>query len=79
MRKVSVLIGFLLLVGLVLTLVAQEQDLPPIMKEVPPTMASRGRRRSCPTAMERRRNTVSHRSSRCPVQGWVSSGSMAGE
>ena len=40
MRKVSVLIGFLLLVGLVLTLVAQEQDLPPIMKEVPTTMAS---------------------------------------
>ena len=40
MRKVSVLIGFLLLAGFVLTLVAQEQDLPPIMKEVPTTMTS---------------------------------------
>ena len=40
MRKVSVLVGFLLLVGLVLTLVAQEQDLPPIMKENAATMAS---------------------------------------
>ena len=37
MRKVSVLIGICMLVALALTLLAQEADLPPIMKEVAAT------------------------------------------
>ena len=40
MRKVSLLIGSCMLVALALTLVAQEQELPPIMKDVGATSAS---------------------------------------